>query len=174
MDPSGLLFRDALAADALAVTSLVNAAYSGPEATIGWTPETNLHSGPRTTLAEIEAILADPNQRILLCEAAEIAGSVLVDAQGHLGMLAVPPRLQASGIGRRLLAHAEVRAAQLWGCSSLTLSAISLQTALIAWYERRGYRQTGAREPFPHDEQPGALRLDYDLILLEKRLLQAG
>jgi ribosomal protein S18 acetylase RimI-like enzyme len=168
MRSSPLAFRDATPADAQAVTDLVNAAYSGPDAAQGWTPETHLHAGPRTTLAEVRAILADPAQRILLCHSPDLVGSVQIDAGGHLGMLAVPPLRQAGGIGRALLAHAEDRAHALWGCESLTLTAISLQTSLIAYYERRGYQRTGRREPFPHDDQPGALRQDFDLIELKK------
>ena len=163
-------FRDATPDDAEAITELVNSAYSGPDAALGWTPETHLHAGPRTTLAEVQTILADPQKRILLCHAPDLAGSVQIDADGHLGMLAVPPLRQAGGIGRALLDHAERRAVALWGVRSLTLTAISLQTALIAYYERRGFRPTGRREPFPHDEQPGALRLDFDLIELSKPL----
>jgi ribosomal protein S18 acetylase RimI-like enzyme len=41
---------------------------------------------------------------------------------------------------------------------------------LIAYYERRGFQRTGRREHFPHDEQPGALRQDFDLVELTKRL----
>ena len=168
MQTARICFFDAVPADAGAVVDLVNAAYSGPEAAQGWTPETHLHAGPRTTLAEVNAILADPAQRILLCHAPDLAASVQIGADGHLGMLAVRPLRQAGGIGRALLAHAEDRARALWACDSLTLTAISLQTDLIAFYERRGYRRTGLREPFPHDEQPGALRLDFDLIELTK------
>jgi ribosomal protein S18 acetylase RimI-like enzyme len=163
-------FSDAQPDEAQAITDLVNSAYSGPDASHGWTPETHLHAGPRTTLAEVQDILADPQQRILLCHAPDLAGSVQIDASGHLGMLAVPPLRQAGGIGRALLDHAETRAVELWGVQSLTLTAISLQTALIAYYERRGFQRTGRREPFPHDEQPGALRLDFDLIELSKPL----
>ena len=170
MRTAPLHFRDATQTDAETVTDLVNAAYSGPDAAQGWTPETHLHAGPRTTLAEVRAILADPAQRLLLCLDPGLAGSVLIDAGGHLGMLAVPPLRQAGGIGRALLAHAEDRARALWDCSSLTLTAISLQTDLIAYYKRRGYQPTGRRDPFPHDEQPGALRLDFDLIELKKTL----
>ncbi|MDP3194069.1 GNAT family N-acetyltransferase [Tabrizicola sp.] len=168
MQTDPLHFRDAMLDDAAAIADLVNSAYSGPDAARGWTPETHLHAGPRTTLAEVRGILADPHHRILLCHAPDLAGSVQIDASGHLGMLAVHPLRQAEGIGRALLDHAETRAVSLWGVPSLTLTAINLQTALIAYSERRGFRRTGRREAFPHDEQPGALRQDFDLIELTK------
>ena len=162
-------FRDAMPEDAAAITAMVNAAYSGPDAALGWTPETDLHAGPRTTLAEVMQVIGDPAQRIMLCFDPDLVGSVQTTAQGYLGMLAVVPLRQAGGIGRALLNHAEARAVELWRCPQMTLTVISLQTALTAYYERRGYRRTGVRYPFPHDEQPGALRTDYDLIELQKR-----
>jgi ribosomal protein S18 acetylase RimI-like enzyme len=163
-------FRDAMPDDANEIADLVNSAYSGRDADLGWTPETHLHAGPRTTLAEVRQILSNPAQRILLCHAPDLVGSVQIGSDGHLGMLAVPPLRQAGGIGRALLDHAETRAVALWGVRSLTLTAISLQAALIAYYERRGFVRTGRSEPFPHDEQPGALRFDFDLVELSKSL----
>lgn len=50
------------------------------------------------------------------------------------------------------------------------MSLINLQANLIAFYERRGYRPTGERTPFPFEQAPGALRHDYDLVILRKRL----
>lgn len=166
-------FRDAQPTEAQAIAALVNAAYSGPEAALGWTPETHLHAGPRTSVQEVEGVLRDPAQRLIVGLDPDLCGSVLIGADGSLGMLAVGPRRQAKGMGRALLAHAEGRAVALWGCQHLTLTAISLQEALIAFYERRGYRRTGRRMAFPHEEQPGALRLDYDLVELTKSLTTA-
>jgi hypothetical protein len=52
----------------------------------------------------------------------------------------------------------------------MKLTVISLREPLIAWYERRGYVRTGAREPFPFATATGALRTDFDLIVLQKPL----
>jgi GNAT superfamily N-acetyltransferase len=169
MNPNPLQFRDATLEDARPIAAHVNAAYSGPDAGLGWTPETHLHTGQRTNFMEMMHIISDPMQRIVLCFAPTLTGTVWITAQGDLGLFTVTPRRQTNGIGAALLAHAEQRAADLWACPSLTLSVISLQTALIGYYQRRGYRPTGAR-PFPHDEQPGALRMDFNLIQLTKSL----
>ena len=40
MQTDPLHFRDATPDDAEAITELVNSAYSGPDAALGWTPET--------------------------------------------------------------------------------------------------------------------------------------
>jgi ribosomal protein S18 acetylase RimI-like enzyme len=71
-----------------------------------------------------------------------------LDLAASLGMLVVRPDLQALSIGRRLMQAAESYAAREWGCTTMTLSVISVRSELIAFYERRGYRRTGRREPF--------------------------
>ena len=52
------------------------------------------------------------------------------------------------------------------------MTVISLRHGLIAWYERRGYRRTGASEPFPYgDDRVGVpLRGDLHFVVLEKFL----
>ena len=54
----------------------------------------------------------------------------------------------------------------------MQMTVISLRHSLIAWYERRGYRRTGASEPFPYgDERVGVpLRDDLHFVVLEKFL----
>jgi ribosomal protein S18 acetylase RimI-like enzyme len=83
-----------------------------------------------------------------------ITGCVYLQQQDkklYLGMLTVSPDLQAAGIGGRLLAAAEAHAKQS-GCSSVTMTVISIRHELIAWYERHGYQKTGETKPFPSDD----------------------
>lgn len=172
--PPGLTIREAVLDDAQALTDLVNAAYSGPEAALGWTPETHIHLGPRITLDQMRQVLTDAESAVLAAEREGVLiGTVSIEKAGrnaHLGTLAVSPLLQAGGVGRALMAAAEARALALWRSRRMALTVISLQERLIAYYERRGYRRTGLREPFPHEEQPGALRFDFDLVRMEKAL----
>jgi GNAT superfamily N-acetyltransferase len=55
---------------------------------------------------------------------------------------AVDPAWQGRGIGARLLAHVERRAAEL-GAVELALDTAEATTGLIALYEKRGYRLVG-------------------------------
>jgi GNAT superfamily N-acetyltransferase len=71
---------------------------------------------------------------------------------GYFGMFAVRPETQGGGIGRFALAEAERRAAA-WGAPRMRMTVISAREDLIAWYGRRGYRDTGAREPFPYGDE---------------------
>ncbi|HZW10570.1 MAG TPA: GNAT family N-acetyltransferase [Phycisphaerales bacterium] len=57
----------------------------------------------------------------------------------HFAMFGVEPSLQGLGIGRVLLGRCEERAREL-GSSELALSMAEPDTALRAYYERRGYR----------------------------------
>ena len=47
---------------------------------------------------------------------------------------------------------------------------ISLRHELIAWYQRRGFAPTGERNTFPFETATGALRTDFDLVVLQKPL----
>jgi ribosomal protein S18 acetylase RimI-like enzyme len=167
-------FRFAAACAAPLVAEFVNAAYHGAEAELGWTPETHLHSGPRTREADVRAHVADPDSKLLLCETDDgLVGCALIehhDGEGHLGMFAVRPRLQGAGLGKAILTEAERLATALWRCRALTMTVVSAQAQLIAYYERRGYLRTGQRIPFPFEEAPGALRFDYDLVVVRKTL----
>jgi len=164
--------RAAGVVDANDITELVNSAYSGPDAELGWTPETHLHAGPRTTLSQVEDIFALDSKLILIAEIEEkILGCALLEHEApicKLGMFAVHPRSQASGIGKRIIAAAENQAFVNWRCDRICMTAINMQYDLIAYYERRGFQKTGETMPFPHDDEPGALRFDYHLVVLEK------
>lgn len=153
----------------------MNTAYHGPEAEHGWTPETHLHLGPRTSVAEVAGHIADPAHCHVLCEdGGEIVGTALIQNKGkglaHFGMFAVATRLQNAGIGKLVMAHAERRAVERWGVRDMRLTVMSPQEKLVAFYERRGYRPTGEREAFPFEEEPNWVRNDFDVIVMRKAL----
>lgn len=52
----------------------------------------------------------------------------------------------------------------------MKMTVINPQTALTAYYERRGFQRRGERIPFPKDIRNGPLRDDLDLIVLRKSL----
>ena len=161
-------------ADIDALVRLVNGAYRGEEAKQGWATEAEYITGPRVTRRELETDLADPGVRLLVLrhEAAPdgLLGCVRLEtASSHvwaLGMLSVRPLEQAQGTGRRLLEAAEdmARAA---GVNVMRMQVVHIREALIAWYERRGYADTGLREPYPY---AGALVPGLQFVGLEKAL----
>jgi len=167
-------YRDAVPADIPALVALVESAYRGESSRVGWTTEADLLGGQRTDAEDIAALLGDAAARILLAvEAEDVVGCVLLRREpggAYLGMLAVKPALQTRGLGKALLAEAEGRARGELGAARVRMTVIEQRTELIAWYERRGYRRTGATEAFPYGNPRFGLpkRPDLRFVVLEK------
>jgi ribosomal protein S18 acetylase RimI-like enzyme len=87
-------------------------------------------------------------------------------------MLSVNPALQAGGLGKALIAAAEAAVKRDYAAHVMQMTVIKSRVALIAFYERRGYRNTGREEPFPLDDARFGLPKTRDLVfvVLEKPL----
>jgi len=135
-----LLFRAATAADAPRLISLVNSAYS---------IETFLE-GTRTDDERLAAMMGkgriliaeDGAGRLLTCVYIEVRGS-----RGYLGLLAVDPAHQGSGLARRVIQAAEDRLRDE-GCEAVDIVVLSLRPELLPIYRRFGYIETGIEEDF--------------------------
>src|SRR5690606_7646541 len=131
--------------------------------------------GQRTDADEVSRLIAAPDSVILLCHAdGELIGSVHLERQGdaaYLGMLVVKPVLQGRGIGKRFMEAAEDYARAAWGVTSMLMTVIRFREELIAYYERRGYRRTGERRPFPTDPRYGIPKVEgLEFEVLKKAL----
>jgi ribosomal protein S18 acetylase RimI-like enzyme len=161
-------------ADVPLLALLIERAYRGPEAAKGWTNESTLLTGPRSSPGEIESLIRDKDSRFVTARQAEkLVGCALIQKHGegaYFGMFAIDPDIQGGGLGKAVVARCEEAARELWSAGYLRLTVISLRDKLIAWYERRGFVQTGEHEPFPFDSATGALRTDFDLTVLQKQL----
>lgn len=147
-------FAAATAGDLPELHTLVHGAYRGDSARRGWTHEADLLDGQRIDRPSLEAALADPTQLILLArQDGVLTGCVQISDRGdglaYLGMLSVDPVRQAGGLGRRLVAAAEVAAHDQFGAMCMEMTVIVQRAELIAWYERLGYERTGETRPFP-------------------------
>ncbi|MEW6539365.1 MAG: GNAT family N-acetyltransferase [Pseudomonadota bacterium] len=163
--------RAATPDDVVALHPLIERAYRGDTAKAGWTHEADLLFDDRTSAAELLALIADPDRVILLAHRdGALIGCVQVARVGndlaYLGMLTVEPTLQASGLGRRLLAAAESEAVARFGARRMEMTVIHRRAELIAWYERCGYAPTGETRPFPVDPP----RPELDFVVLDKAL----
>jgi ribosomal protein S18 acetylase RimI-like enzyme len=165
--------RQATAADLPALHPLIERAYRGNTARLGWTHEADLLSGDRTSLKVLQEIVADPRQCLLVALIGEQPiGCVAVrdcgDGLAYLGQLCVEPTLQASGFGKRLIAAAEDCARDKLDANRIEMTVIESRLELIAYYARRGYEVTGERRAFP-------IALDPPLFMtvLEKPLVLA-
>lgn len=147
--------RPAIPADLPPLHDLIERSYRGESARTGWTHEADLLSGPRTTVAALAEIVADPAQNMLIAiEGTRIVACVQLTDKGgglaYLGQLAVEPGLQAKGRGREMIAAAENRA-RGFGATRMEMTVVDRRVSLIAYYERRGYALTGEVRPFPYD-----------------------
>ena len=153
MSTTLLSFRAATLADVPAIVALVESAYRGDSGRRGWTTESDLLEGNRTSKWEVARIIAKPDNRVLLAhrDGALIACSHLrkKGASCYFGMFAVDPELQGAGVGKQMIREAERVAREEYRCGQMEMTVISVRAELIAWYERRGYRRTGKLRPFP-------------------------
>ncbi|WP_345955702.1 GNAT family N-acetyltransferase [Mucilaginibacter sp. PAMB04168] len=158
------------------IVALVNSAYRGETSTRGWTSESHLLEGIRIDENEMSGYFTRSEITLLKCtnEVNEIVGFVYLEQvknnKLYLGMLTVNPLLQAAGIGRQLLAAADVQARKL-GCQAIKISVITSRLELISWYERRGYIATGKTMPLVTHNS--VAKVPVELMIMEKLIVQS-
>ena len=174
-------FRYAEKADTAALVALIERAYRGENAAGKWTSEAHLLTGPRTSVEEIDGLIARDETRFLIAEIdGQLAGCCLLQGlppepgekinAAYFGMFAINPDAHGGGLGKKVIAEAERRVQDLWQCNQMVMTVINVRTALIEWYERRGYRLTGATLPFPFSETTGETTRDFHLSEMRKTL----
>ena len=154
MTPDQITKRSATLADIVPLHALVERAYRGDTARAGWTHEADLIEGPRTDAVTLRQLIEASDEEIFIAlHDGNIVGCVQVSNRGqglaYLGLLAIDPGLQAFGIGRQMITHAEHQAVALFQATEMEMTVVSRRPELIAFYERRGYRATGEERPFP-------------------------
>jgi ribosomal protein S18 acetylase RimI-like enzyme len=158
--------------DIPALVKLLNNAYRGEESKKGWTSEADMVAGDlRTDEENLKELMELPGAVFLKFtnDKNEIEGCVFLHKrQGklYLGMLGVSPGLQAKGIGKQIMAAAELHAKEQ-GCPAVFMRVISIRHELIAWYERQGYYKTGEIQPFD-DTKFGTAKEAIEFIVLQK------
>jgi ribosomal protein S18 acetylase RimI-like enzyme len=154
---------------------LINSAYRGDASKRGWTTEASLLEGElRTDIAFLTTLLKNSTANMLKYSGANgsIIGCVYLEKMErglYLGMLTVSPLQQAGGIGKQLLAAAELYGKER-NCSCIFMNVISLRHELIAWYERHGYYKTGETKPMPVDNRFGTPTQPLEFLIMEKIL----
>jgi GNAT superfamily N-acetyltransferase len=157
----------------------MNRAYRGVGPDAGWNSEAAYIDGERTNEDLLrEEMMGRPEASLLVWRTGgEIQGCVWLEPLGdgcwYLGSLTVDPRLQAGGLGRKLLSGAEDWVARRGG-REIKMTVVNVRESLLAWYSRRGYRLTGETEPFPYDDARFGIpkRDDLVFVVLRKRLVQ--
>ena len=176
MTDDTIAFRAADAGDVPALVALVTSAYRGESSRAGWTTEADLLDGNRIDPDVLRGDIEREHSRVLLASRDGVllgcAHVAIENGAGYFGMFAVDPLLQAGGIGKAILAEAERVVRDEWQLPMMRMTVIDLREDLIAWYERRGYRRTGIKKPFPAVDPRFGLprRDDLRFEVLEKGL----
>jgi len=148
-NPSLYYVEVATELDIPSLKKLIEAAYRGESAKAGWTHEADLLDGYRLEEGALEEVLKDTNARIFVARNAksgQIDGTICIELDQNcveFGKFAVNPDIQAAGLGKQLLGHAEDYAKNFWKKEKMRLSVITVRTELIEYYIRRGYKPTG-------------------------------
>ena len=158
--PAGVTLREASASDIPEMIEVVNASFE---------VEAFFVNAPRTHAEQLgehfrngHFLLAHQGERLIASVYYQVR-----DEHGYIGMLAVHPDQQRSGLGRAMIQAAEgiLRAS---GCTVAELSVVSVRTNLLQLYGKLGYCEAGTVEV--PDELRQKLTMPVQLIRLEKPL----
>jgi ribosomal protein S18 acetylase RimI-like enzyme len=161
-----MIFRKATNADIDNIIKLVNRAYRSSE---GWTNESSLVSGNRTTKDEVLSYIE--NAHLFVLEKEKIQAVICIEEQNskaYIGFLAVDTKLQNQGIGKLMLQKAEEYALKTLGLSSFVMAVVADREELIEFYLRCGYKKTAKIIDYPTNLNVGTPKKDLQVIYLKK------
>ena len=142
------------------ISDLVNLTYRGE---IGWTKETHIIQGDRTSHHEIASAISNPNAYFFVVNQQQWLASCIYVAQeedtAFIGFFSVHPDLQGKGYGKHVLNQAETFAQEKLSINKFIMYVVSQRPELIAFYERRGYARTGRVETFPAHLEMGVPKM---------------
>ena len=146
-------FRTAGRGDSDEIARLINMAYRPEPGCAGWTHESGLVNGDRTNPEQIVSTLLKPDSIILVAlQNNLIVACIHIEKAGldcHIGLFAVNPIWQGSGIGKQILSQAEDYAVEHFCSERFVMTVVSVRQELISFYLRRGYRQTCQIADYP-------------------------
>jgi ribosomal protein S18 acetylase RimI-like enzyme len=170
-----------LDADVEKIVALMNHAYRGTGDATSWTSEDGYITGDRITAATLRDEMREKQDALFLQWVedpnVEPTGCVCLEPVDpetwYLGSLAIDPKVQNSGLGKKLLYTAEEWIKERGG-KKVRMSVVNVRDTLISWYERHGYKLTGETESFPYADNRFGIptRADLHFVILEKTIEQ--
>ncbi len=131
-----MLIRIAVPLEAKAITNVINAAFHRAE--------DFFIEHDRITVEQVQSQLST-GEFLVSEDDGTITGCVYVEMKGdrsYLGLLAIDPRAQKSGLGSKLMTAAEDHCRKA-GSRFMDIQTVNLRKELPDFYHRRGYVETG-------------------------------
>lgn len=152
------------------IADMINVAYRGTGGEGRWTMEAQLVKGDRIRLQDLEEIIRDEKNRFFIVGYLDNLPACCIaikklDAITEFGLFAVAPQYQGKNLGKTLLNYAEQCARPY--SRKFQVTVVSANTSLVEFYQRRGYRNTNKRLPYP-DADVGQPLQHLDLLVLQK------
>jgi GNAT superfamily N-acetyltransferase len=152
--------RLAIQQDVPAIIQLVNAAFLVED----------FLEGTRTDEQRMTAMMLKGEFLIAEDESGRLVASVYTECSGehaYLGMLAVDPSRQGTGLGRSIAEAAEEHC-RARGCRHMRITVLSLRSQLLPFYRKLGYAEAGT-EPF-RPSRPLKAGVECQAIVMRKSL----
>ena len=160
--------------DSPEIAALVNKAYRPESDVVGWTHESALVAGDRTSSRQVENLFRQDSFVLVMKRNGEVVACVHVELADNgcwIGMLATLPADQNSGVGKRMLLAAEASAIEHFTPKRLMMSVLSSRPELLSFYQRRGYQLTGQVSDYPREVGVGTpLSKELKVLALQKLL----
>jgi predicted N-acetyltransferase YhbS len=131
-----MLVRIAMPSEAKAIADVINAAFRQAESFF--------IERDRITVEQVQSLLST-GEFLVSDGGGAITGCVYVGMKGdrcYLGLLAVDPKVQKSGLGSKLMTAAEDHCRKA-GSRFMDIQIVNLRKELPDFYHRRGYVETG-------------------------------
>lgn len=157
---SPLVLRRASASDCAAMVELINSAFAVEK----------FLEGNRTNEDELAQRMRKGEFLLGHDESGTLVAVVYVElrgSRGYFGMLAVDPKRQGEGIGRKMVEAAEEYCREK-GCTAMDLTVLSLRPELPPLYRKLGYMESGVEEFRP--SRPLKDSLECHCIVMSKAL----
>ena len=159
-----LKFRKASIDDFSQLLNLINRAYR-EDHDQSWTNEAEFVAGLRIDEQQLRAAFENENFHLYLAEidhdlassrVVACIGLVFNQSEVEIGTFCVDPIFQNTGIGKTVLSFAEQQALLLQPeLNNYVMYVLDVRTELLSYYQRRGYRQTELKIPYPLEANVG-------------------
>lgn len=140
-EKSPFRIRLAQSSDVREITRVINSAFRNAESFFVERDRIDIQS-VHEFLAKGKFLVGEHEAAIVGCVYVELGGE-----HAYIGLLAVDPTLQRSGLGSQLMTAAEDYCRHS-GCRFVDLRIVSVRPELPMFYRKRGYVEAGT-EPFP-------------------------